>query len=60
MDFETVNKRVERLVSQACENILRNQSDPKEDARQERARATFKVEDLAIFMNDGEETLRRR
>lgn len=48
------------LVAQASKIVLAGASDPKEDARLERARATFNSDELAAFMNDGQEKLQQR
>lgn len=55
-----VDARTRELVARAAKPILDVQSDPKEDARMERAKASFNSDELSAFMNDGEDKLRRR
>jgi hypothetical protein len=52
--------RSRELVAQASKLVLAGASDPKEDARLERARASFNSDELAAFMNDGQEKLQQR
>ena len=48
------------LVARASRLILANQSDPVQDARTERSKASFNSEELAAFTNDGAERLQKR
>jgi hypothetical protein len=52
--------RLRELVQQASKVVLTAYTDPKEDARAERAKATFSSDELAAYINDGEDKLRRR
>lgn len=45
--------RSRELVAQASRMIVARQSDPKEDARQERAKASFSSKEVAAFMHGG-------
>lgn len=53
-------KRMRALVSEASQKILSVCRDPKEDARAERAKATFDTTELMTFMRGGDERCRRR
>lgn len=55
-----MDARTRELVANAARPILAIQSDPKEDARMERSKASFNSNELASFMNDGPDKLRRR
>ena len=55
-----VDNRQRELVAQASNIILRTHTDPQEDARNERAKATFDSDELAAFMNDGADKLLQR
>lgn len=55
-----IDGRSRALVAQAAGPIIATTTDPKEDARQERAKATFNSQELAAFINDGEDKLHRR
>jgi len=52
--------RARELVAHASKVIVAMQSNPKEDARMERAKASFNSNELAAYMNDGEDRLHRR
>ena len=52
--------RTKELVAQASQLILQVASDPKEDARLERAKASFNVDELAAYMAGGKDALERR
>ena len=54
------DSRTRDLVAQASKLILDVASDPKEDARLERSKATFDVNELAAFLAGGQEVLDRR
>lgn len=55
-----LDRSTRAIVEQASQKIQAAHVEPSEDARCERAKATFRVEELAAFMNDGEEKLKRR
>jgi acyl-CoA oxidase len=52
--------RARELVAQASKMVLAVASDPKEDARLERAKASFDADELAAFMAGGQDKLDRR
>jgi acyl-CoA oxidase len=55
-----MDSRQRSLVANASEIILQSYTDPKDDARDERAKATFNSDELAAFMNGGADRLEQK
>lgn len=55
-----MTSRDKDLVAAACRMIVETSNDPKEDARNERLKASFDVDEMAGFVNDGKEGIERR
>lgn len=57
---KSVDGRTRALVEPCAREVLRGAHDPRDDAAQERLKATFDSRELACFMNDGEDKLLRK
>lgn len=55
-----MDPRQRNLVVQASKLILEGYTDPKDDARYERSKATFNSDELAAFMNGGVDRLEQK
>ncbi|GLC45233.1 hypothetical protein PLESTB_000722200 [Pleodorina starrii] len=60
MAARVVDERTQLLQRPASEIILRTHTEPTEDLKQERRRATFNFEELAYVLNGGKELLEKK
>jgi hypothetical protein len=56
----TADSSTKVLIEGPCRDVLKGARDPVEDAAAERRKATFSSEELAVFLHDGEDNLKRR
>ena len=58
--MERVDPRAKALVQAAAAVVCSTAEDPREDARAERLKSTFDSDELAAFLADGPDKLRRK
>jgi hypothetical protein len=60
MSSHTVDARSRELVEGPSRVVLTGATNPMDDAATERRRATFSSDELAAFLHDGKDNLKRR
>lgn len=60
MGKNKVDERARKLAASSAEVVLRPHVEPKDDMLRERARATFNSNELAAYVNGGQEILDKR
>lgn len=56
----SADAKTKSLIEGPCRDVLKGARDPVEDAAAERRKATFSSDELAVFLHDGEDKLKRR